>query len=84
MISIKWQTALWQTYFMAAELGISDQVSDAQREKHLANHAGYLQSWIKALPKDPFAIFTAAKDCRQGQRIRAGLGAKGCGDQRAC
>lgn len=46
---------------MAAELGISDQVSDAQREKHLANHAGYLQSWIKALSKDPFAISTAAK-----------------------
>lgn len=46
---------------MCAELGISDQVSTAQREKHLANHAGYLQSWIKALSKDPFAIFTAAK-----------------------
>ena len=46
---------------LCAELGISDQVSDAQREKHLSNHAGYLQSWIKALSKDPFAIFTAAK-----------------------
>ena len=46
---------------LCAELGIADQVSDAQREKHLANHAGYLQSWIKALSKDSFAIFTAAK-----------------------
>ena len=46
---------------LCAELGISDQVSVAQREKHFSNHAGYLQSWIKALSKDPFAIFTAAK-----------------------
>lgn len=28
---------------------------------HLDNHAGYLQSWIKVLSKDPMAIFTAAK-----------------------
>lgn len=46
---------------LCAELGLSDQVSEAQREKHLANHAGYLQSWIKVLSNDPFAIFTAAK-----------------------
>lgn len=46
---------------LCAELGISDRVTPAQREKHLANHAGYLQSWLKVLSKDPLAIFTAAK-----------------------
>jgi len=46
---------------LSSELGIADKTSDAQREKHLANHAAYLQSWIKVLRADPMAIFTAAK-----------------------
>jgi antirestriction protein ArdC len=46
---------------LCAELGISEHVTPAQREKHLANHVGYLQSWLKVLSKDPLAIFTAAK-----------------------
>ncbi|MGV3569887.1 MAG: ArdC family protein [Ramlibacter sp.] len=46
---------------LSSELGIADQTSDAQREKHLANHAAYLQSWLKVLRADPLAIFTAAK-----------------------
>jgi antirestriction protein ArdC len=45
---------------VAAELGI--EMTEQQRAKHLANHAGYLQSWIKALRSDPMAIFTAARD----------------------
>jgi antirestriction protein ArdC len=48
---------------LAAELGI--EMSEAQREKHLANHAAYLQSWIKAVSSDPMAIFTAAKDAER-------------------
>ena len=30
--------------------------------EHIANHASYLNSWIKALQKDPMVIFSAAKD----------------------
>jgi hypothetical protein len=36
---------------LCAELGIADHVTPAQREKHLANHAGYLQSWLKVLSR---------------------------------
>ena len=46
---------------LCSALGISEKVSEAQRAKHLANHASYLQSWIKVLRKDPIAIFSAAK-----------------------
>lgn len=46
---------------LSAELGIADRVSVEQREKHIANHAGYLRNWLKVLSKDPLAIFTAAK-----------------------
>lgn len=48
---------------LGAELGI--EMTDAQRQKHLANHAAYLQSWIKALKSDSMAIFTAAKDAEK-------------------
>lgn len=48
---------------LAAELGI--EMTEAQRAKHLANHAGYLQSWIKAISNDPSVIFTAAKDAER-------------------
>jgi antirestriction protein ArdC len=46
---------------ISAELGIAEHVSAEQRKKHIASHAGYLQSWLKVLSKDPLAIFTAAK-----------------------
>ena len=46
---------------LCSELGIADQVTPARRDKHFANHAGYLQSWLKVLSKDPLAIFTAAR-----------------------
>lgn len=48
---------------LSAELGI--QMTEAQRAKHLSNHAAYLQSWIKALSSDSMAIFTAAKDAEK-------------------
>ena len=48
---------------LSAELGI--EMTDAQREKHMANHASYLQSWIKAIRNDPMAIFTAARDAEK-------------------
>lgn len=48
---------------LSAELGI--EMTEAQRAKHLSNHAAYLQSWIKALSSDSMAIFTAAKDAEK-------------------
>ena len=45
---------------LSSELGI--EMTESQREKHMTNHASYLQSWIKAIRNDPMAIFTAAKD----------------------
>ena len=48
---------------LASTLGI--EATDEQRNKHFANHVGYLQSWIKAIHKDPIAIFSAAKDAEQ-------------------
>jgi antirestriction protein ArdC len=48
---------------LSAELGI--EMTPQQREKHLANHAAYLQSWIKALRSDSMAIFTAARDAEK-------------------
>ena len=46
---------------LCSECGISERISEEQRAKHLANHVGYLQSWIKAVRSDPMAIFAAAK-----------------------
>lgn len=48
---------------LAAEMGI--EMTERQRAKHMANHAAYLQRWIKALTKDPSAIFAAAKDAER-------------------
>lgn len=58
---------------LCAELGIADQVSAEQREKHMANHAGYLQGWIKVVSKDPLAIFTAAKAAERVSEYVLGL-----------
>lgn len=40
---------------------------------HLDNHAGYLQSWIKVLSRDPMAIFTAAKAADKISEYMIGL-----------
>lgn len=58
---------------LSAELGIADMVSAEQREKHLANHAGYLQSWLNVLTKDPLAIFTAARAAERVSEYLLGL-----------
>ena len=29
---------------------------------HVENHSAYLRSWVKAIKKDPMAVFSAAKD----------------------
>ncbi|MGE4243218.1 ArdC family protein [Ramlibacter sp.] len=56
---------------MASDMGI--QMNGEQRAKHMASHAGYLQSWIKALSKDPSAIFAAAKDAERITEYIMGL-----------
>jgi len=56
---------------MASDMGI--QMDEKQRAKHMASHAGYLQSWIKALTKDPSAIFSAAKDAERITEYIMGL-----------
>jgi antirestriction protein ArdC len=54
-------TAEIDSVILSAELGIADRVSAEQRAKHIENHAGYLQSWLKVLSKEPLAISAAAK-----------------------
>lgn len=40
-------------------------MTEAQRAKHMTNHAAYLQHWVKALSSDSMAIFTAANDAEK-------------------
>lgn len=56
---------------LSAELGI--EMSESQRTKHMANHAAYLRSWVKALGFDSMAIFTAAKDAEKMAEYMVGL-----------
>jgi len=44
---------------LASETGI------APGPEHIANHAAYLNSWIKSIQKDPMVIFSAAKDAQK-------------------
>ena len=44
---------------LAAETGVP--IIHARPQAHIEQHASYLNSWIKAIEKDPMAIFTAAK-----------------------
>lgn len=39
----------------------------------MASHAGYLQSWVKALTKDSSAIFAAAKNAERITEYVLGL-----------
>ena len=42
--------------------GLSARCSPESMKAHVDNHSAYLRSWIKAIEKDPMAIFSAAKD----------------------
>ena len=44
---------------LAAETGVP--IVHARPQAHIDHHASYLNSWIKAIQRDPMAIFTAAK-----------------------
>lgn len=51
---------------LASETGVSAlTASPEQAAKHQEQHAAYLRSWVKAITKDPMAIFTAAKDAER-------------------
>jgi antirestriction protein ArdC len=51
-------TAEISSAILASETGVPMSHDPA----HLASHAGYLRGWIKAIERDPMAIFTAAKN----------------------
>jgi antirestriction protein ArdC len=42
--------------------GLSARCSPESMKAHVENHSAYLKSWIKAIEKDPMAVFSAAKD----------------------
>ena len=56
---------------LAAETGVEP--TEAQRGKHVANHAAYPQSWVKALCNDTMAVFSAAKDAEKMAEYVRGL-----------
>ena len=62
-------TAEISSAILASETGVPMPNGKA----HLDNHAGYLQSWLRALSKDPMAIFTAAKAADKVSEYMLGL-----------
>lgn len=42
--------------------GLSARCSPESMKAHVENHSAYLRSWIKAIERDPMAVFSAAKD----------------------
>lgn len=66
----KWGDEAYAQEELRAEIAcaiIASELSDGpsgllQSPAHLANHARYLNSWIRVLERDPMAIFSAAKD----------------------
>lgn len=52
---------------LAAETGVP------MGQAHIANHAAYLQHWIKVVAADPMAIFSAAKDAELMAEYMLGL-----------
>lgn len=70
-IAKKWGDAAYGLEELRAEIssaiianatGVAAKTSPEHMKAHIANHAAYLQSWIKAVRQDPMAIFSAAKD----------------------
>ena len=56
---------------LQSELGVAPSAEHAKA--HLEGHASYLRSWIKAIEKDPMAIFTAAKNADKISEYVLGL-----------
>ena len=47
---------------LASETGVNAHISKEAVRFHNEQHASYLQSWVRAIKKNPLAIFSAAKD----------------------
>lgn len=58
---------------LCAETGVSAKVSPEHAARHTEQHAAYLRSWVKAIQKDPMAIFSAAKDADRIAEYLLGL-----------
>lgn len=66
----KWGDEAYAQEELRAEIAsaiIASELSDGpsgllQSPEHLANHARYLNAWIRVLEREPMAIFSAAKD----------------------
>lgn len=52
---------------LAAETGVP------MSQAHIVNHAAYLNGWLKAIKRDPMALFTAAKDAEKMADYMLGL-----------
>ena len=56
---------------LASETGLAS--SEELAAAHLEDHAKYLRGWIKAIERDPMAIFTAAKNAEKISEYVLGL-----------
>lgn len=70
-IGQKWGDAAYALEELRAEMasailsdstGLSARCSPESMKAHVENHSAYLRSWIKAIERDPMAVFSAAKD----------------------
>jgi antirestriction protein ArdC len=78
--SKKWGDSAYALEELTAEIGaaiLSNETGVARSPElaaaHLEDHAKYLRGWIKAIEKDPMAIFTAAKNAEKISEYVLGL-----------
>jgi len=76
----KWGDSAYALEELTAEIGAAILSSETgvvrspeQAAVHLEDHAKYLRGWIKAIQKDPMAIFTAAKNAEKISEYVLGL-----------
>lgn len=76
----KWGDSAYALEELTAEIGaaiLSSETGVARSPElaaaHLEDHAKYLRGWIKAIEKDPVAIFTAAKNAEKISEYVLGL-----------
>ena len=76
----KWGDSAYALEELTAEIGaaiLSSETGVARSPElaavHLEDHAKYLRGWIKAIEKDPMAIFTAAKNAEKISEYVLGL-----------
>lgn len=76
----RWGDSAYALEELTAEIGaaiLSSETGVARSSElaaaHLKDHAKYLRGWIKAIEKDPMAIFTAAKNAEKISEYVLGL-----------